>query len=121
MYRSSLRKCSAINSTASVALEASGDNKIESELSLSLLQLSAPTPTPISEFNFLLILQLGWCRSDNSITSTLLWDSMELKKNGNLISKGNTTPGTAQTVLQISLDASKCKLEGISLELSESI
>lgn len=81
IYRSSLRKCSAMNSTASVAFDASGDSRMESELSLSLLQLSPPTPTPKSDaLGFLLILQFGWwCRSDNSITSTLLCDSMELK------------------------------------------
>uniref|UniRef100_A0A182VJV6 Uncharacterized protein n=1 Tax=Anopheles merus TaxID=30066 RepID=A0A182VJV6_ANOME len=65
---SSLRRCSAMNSTASVALLASGDSKIESELSLSRRQLSAPMPrSPLFSFRF--ILQFGWCRSDSSITS----------------------------------------------------
>lgn len=70
IYKSSFRRCSAINSTASVALLASGDNKIESELSLSRRH-AFPPPISGPLFIFRLILQFGWCRSDNSITSIL--------------------------------------------------
>jgi len=66
MYWSSFLKCSAMNSTASVALDASGDKISESELSLSLLSALA----------FRLILQLGWCRSASSIASILCLDGV---------------------------------------------
>lgn len=55
MYKSSFLRCSAINSTASVALVASGLSNTESELSDPLLSpMPSPPPAPLE-------LLVVWC------------------------------------------------------------